>query len=231
MKRALSMTLATLLTWTLMQGSPVGAESLVSSIDGLTLVERNSSGVLFLRLGHRIGGYDAFLIDPVHITYKSDRRRLTDREEGQVETHLLETLEKEILSQGLQIAEAPGPCTLRVGLAVLGVELADLPKSSGASTIMVSSLGRMTLITEYRDSLTSEVQLRFATKRNIKGGWYNPGVRSHRWRKMRGTFDKMMATRHLNLAHATPSIAASEPRLQCQGMMAKHAAAMLIAGQ
>ena len=194
--------------------STFAGEPVTVSVDGLALVQRDATGLLFTRPAHQIGGYDAFLIDSTSILYRSERRRLDTATEDRMRQYLRDALEQELIDRGVPIADAPGPCVMRIGVTVVGLELADVPRDNGgASTTFIRSLGKMTLVTEMRDSMSGEAQLRFATKRNIAGGHYNPGIRSHRWRKIRGTADEMMDSWKLGLTWVAPSIAFCEASL------------------
>ena len=204
-------------------------EPVTVSVDGLELVQRDATGLLFTRPAHQIGGYDAFMIDSIPILYKSERRRLDSATEERMRQYLRDALEQALIDRGVPVAEAPGSCVMRIGVAVVGLELADVPRDNGGSnTTFIRSLGKMTLVTEMRDSLSGEAQLRFATKRKIAGGKFDPGSRTHRWRKIRGTLGKMLDSWEVGFDRVSPAIAASNSHLQCNGVVAARTSEMLL---
>lgn len=189
----------------------------IATADGLIEYTIQDPGVMFVRPGQMIGSYDAFFIDEVGIHYKKNQTPLDLDTENQLIEYFRAALETAIEQGGLPIVDHAGPCVLRLGFSIRELELTELRSASGAATSFVSSLGSMTLMTEFRDSQTGSALVRYGNRHDIEGGMYDPGSRGFRWRRLRDTFDDLMVELNLTLANNVPRLADTGLREECRG--------------
>lgn len=161
-----------------------------STADGLYRVRSNEVGALFVRPLARFSGYDAVLVDPVRVSYKSQPRPGTrlDREPG---NYVLEPAHMERLkgifreefarelarSPDFAVTSEPGPRVLRV-TAHLADFVWEAPPARFRETGLISRTGVATLILDVRDSLTGAVLGRIADRAAIRPLGSGAGGRS-----------------------------------------------------
>jgi hypothetical protein len=183
------------------------ASSGAKSPDGLVEVEIDGPGHLFLRKEHGIGGYDAIAVAQSFVTYRRSSARI-DPDEEEV---YLASLEQAVIdvaeAANVPIADTLGKCVIKVGAGFVNVQLADSDKAD--------VLGRMTLVIEYRDSVSGQSLLRYYAEQYINresGGM-------SREQQIGDSFDRMIegvniiAT--LRAATAVPSL----PKAGCNGSL------------
>jgi len=191
-------------------GAPVpAARSGEMTSDGLMKVETDRRGDFFLREDHGIGGYDAIVVAPSFVNYKRSSNRL----DPDVEVAYLAASEQAVMDAaeeaGAPIVDAPGPCTIAIGVGFLNVELA---RSDTADI-----LGEMVFVIQYQDSVSGEALLRYVEPQLIE----RESDGTSREEQIRISFDRMIAevnvTSALRAATGTPS----GPRPGCQGSLVK----------
>jgi hypothetical protein len=176
--------------------------------DGLVKVEIDMAGILFLRENHGIGSYDAFQIPPADISYKRRSRKLTPELEDDFLAQLEQSLIDSAGDHDIPIDQTPGQCVMQIVIALVNV---DLERSSSAKM-----LGEMTLVMEFRDSISRQTLLRYATQNQIENG----GRQSNRTRQLRDSFDVMLEKMDIGAAFRVAGLADDEIRPGCQGTLA-----------
>jgi hypothetical protein len=188
-------------------GGSVATKNVDTTIDGLTRVETDRPGDLFLRENHGIGGYDAIVVAPSFVSYKRSSAKL----DPDLEVAYLASSEQAILDAaeeaGAPVVRGPAECVLAIGIGFVNVELAR------SDTAQV--LGQMTLVIQYQDSVSGQSLLRYVEAQRIEresGG-------TSREKQIRDSFDRMIAdidiTSALRAATGTPS----PPRPGCGGKL------------
>ncbi len=179
------------------------------TVDGLVETKIDMPGVLFIREDHGIGGYDAFVIPPVAVNYKRTSKRLSQELENELKTLLRDSLTDGATRSGVPIQEKPSKCAMQIGLALYNVSIARRSDTE--------SLGEMTLVMEFRDSISGQPLLRYATKSRIEN---RPGG-GNRVRQLRKGFDRMVAQMDLRNALVAAGLDDKARRPGCEGLMAK----------
>ena len=125
--------------------------------------------VCVCRPDYAFGSYDEFEVGEVVVTLTRgsdvlDRDELEDLKAryAQVMREALTELDR------VEVAER-GPCVVHVNLALVDLDLTRSRKSADSSVSIVSSLGAVTLVIEFRDGQTGEALLRYARRRNLEG--------------------------------------------------------------
>ncbi|MBW2426933.1 MAG: hypothetical protein JRG86_22005 [Deltaproteobacteria bacterium] len=176
-------------------------------------------GVLFVREDHGIGSYDACLIAREGIAYQRGSRRLELEMEEEFKAHLEQSLFDLSEESGIPIVRSPAACVMLVGVALVNV---DLERNDSAQL-----LGEMTLAMEFRDSLSAQPRLRYATRNHIEkdvGG-------SDRRAQLRQSFDEMLARMNVASALQAAGLGDREIREGCEGMLAEIGRGAVAAGQ
>jgi hypothetical protein len=148
--------------------------------DGLHRIESVRVGAVYLKPGARFAGYDAILVDPVTVSYKSPPQRasasnrsrgnfaLSESQMDRLKRSFQEAFEQELeKSEAFQLVTEPGPTALRVSGHIVDL-VVDAPPQRGSDRSFIMSAGEMTLILEVRDSLTREPLARLADRRAIR---------------------------------------------------------------
>jgi len=179
------------------------------TIDDLVQTKIDMPGVLFLLEGHGIGGYDALQLPPAWISYKRGSRKLDPETEKLFLTNLHQTLENLVREAGIAIADSPGNCVMEVRIGLLRV---DIERSS-----FVETAGRLTLALEFRDSLSGQPLLRYATRNEIA----SQGRLGTRRYQIRRTFRRML--RDMNPAEPMRAAGLTNDarRPGCRGVLAE----------
>ncbi len=194
-------------------GTPSGEpkssdEERVTTTDGLVKVDIDVPGVLFLREGHGIGSYDAFLIPAADINYRRRSIKLTPEMEDEFLAQLEQSLIDLAGDADIPIEQTPGECVMQIAIGLVNVEL---QRSSTAKT-----LGTMTLVMEFRDSMSRQTLLRYATQNRVESG----GRRADRSSQLRESFDKMVMDLDIGAALSAAGMGEEEIRPECNGTLA-----------
>lgn len=139
---------------------------------GLALVRKTPRSMLWVRPDHHVGHYDDILITGVGFTYGLGQTELNAQQEGQVRTMLIEAIDAFTEAPSpVGRAFRPGACVVavQVGLKDMRLHISE-SSASGSSTSFVNSFGSATMIIEFRDSMTDQVLIRYASHRGLGGG-------------------------------------------------------------
>ena len=180
-----------------------------TTVDGLVRVDIEGRGNLYLRKDHGIGGYDAIAIAPSFINYRRTSARLDEIDEEVYLVSLEQSLVDIAEDAKVPIENALGNCVIKVGAGFVNV---DLARSDSAKV-----LGRMTLVIEYKDSMSGESLLRYAAEEEIEkmaGG-------SSREEQIGDSFDRMIEEVNLIAALTAATSVPSSPRPGCEGTLVK----------
>jgi hypothetical protein len=180
-----------------------------TTVDGLVRVDIEGRGDLFLRKDHGIGGYDAIAIAPSFINYRRTSARLDEIDEEVYLVSLEQSLVDIAEAAEVPIENALGNCVIKVGAGFVNV---DLARSDSAKV-----LGRMTLVIEYKDSMSGQSLLRYAAQEEIEkidGG-------STREEQIGDSFDRMIEEVNLIAALTAATSVPSPPRPGCEGALVK----------
>jgi hypothetical protein len=190
-------------------------------IAGLMLIETDNHGILFVKPEHFMASYDRVILDPIRITFKKGSPKLSEQETQKLAIHLREATAREIIGLTTdKLVKTPGPCVLRIQTSFADLELPRMTATTDASSTIVSQNGTVTLLHAVRDSLSGELLLHYAERRATPGGQLvGAGAQ---WRRMTGTFDKMLASLQDELVAKVPmSYARSGALAQCKGEVYK----------
>jgi hypothetical protein len=183
----------------------------VVSEDGLYRVEASQVGAAYLRAGASFADYDAVVLDPCSLAYKSppDEKTIFRRAIGnyllnpdssdRMKRLLRESFEREIdRSESFHVAAQAGPGALRISCQIVDL-VWEVPDALGGETFWVKRTGVMTLLLNVSDSDSGTVLVRIADRRAIRpqgealvGGYENRPVNnwaavrqlSERWARM-----------------------------------------------
>jgi hypothetical protein len=140
--------------------------------DGLELARSTKRSVLWVKPDHHLGRYDDVIVQvaPTFL-YAEGETPLDPEQEKEVGDVVRSALAGITTNGPVGVATAPGPCTVVVNVGLKDVRLhsAD-PSVAGASTSFVSSFGSVTLVVEFRDSLSNTPLLRYMAARGLGGG-------------------------------------------------------------
>ena len=138
-------------------GDPV-ASDLRETADGLSQLEIERPGTLFGHEDHRIGGYDAFMVEESSVAYERRSKRFSPA----LEAMFLATLEQSLLDaaegMGVPVVDAPGACVLQVAAELVNVSLAPSSRTE---------IGKLSIVMEMRDSESGDPLLRYVRHEQI----------------------------------------------------------------
>jgi len=180
-----------------------------TTADGLVKAEIDLPGALFIREDHGIGSYDAFVVPSVGVNYKRKSKQLKPEMEEELQTTLRDSLVEAAQAAEIPVLDKPGKCVMQVGLAVYNVNIARNPHAS--------SLGTMTLVMEFRDSVSRQPLLRYAIPNQIA----NRQRSANRNRQLRKGFDEMVQKLDLATALRAAGLGDDQVRPGCNGLLAK----------
>lgn len=183
-----------------------GDRSEISS-DGLRRAEVDLPGVLYLRDGHQIGSFDAFLIPEAIIDYQRYSRKLSNDLEDMFKASLEQSLIDAANDAAVPIVREPGACVLQLGMGLVNV---DLERAS------LSNLGTMTLVMEFRDTLSGDALLRYARDVEIESEAGN----IDRDEQVQAAFDDLVASMQVGRALRAAGLANDDVREGCEGTLA-----------
>ncbi len=191
--------------------SPDSAKSktVTKTVDGLVRVETDSPGVLFLRPDHGIGGYDAIAVAPSFVNYRRRSVRLDPADEEVYLVSLEQAIVDAAEAANVPVVDRVGDCVIKVGAGFVNVELA---RSSRADV-----LGQMTLVIEYRDSMSDQSLLRYAAQERIE----READGTSREEQIARSFDRMIEDVDIITALRKATVVPSQPRPGCEGKLIK----------
>jgi len=131
----------------------------VRPIDGLERLQVSLPGVLEVREDHRIGSYDALLIPPATLSYKRGSPPLTPPAKRAFLSLLRESMIDATRAAAIPVEQAPGPCVMTIDLRVSGLNL--------ELTDRADQLVELTLVMQFRDSMSGMPLLRYATDNRV----------------------------------------------------------------
>lgn len=180
----------------------------LSTVDGLKAQEIDAPGRLFLRDGHQIGAYDAFMISESSIAYDRRSRVLPPS----IEASFLATLEQSLYDAAeesqIPIVDVPGACVMEVEMRLANV-VVDRARAA--------RLGTMTLVMEFRDTQSGEGLLRYATQNSIQ----NEGTGIPRSAQFQRAFDEMVAEMDIAGPLQAAGLTNNATRPGCRGTLAE----------
>jgi hypothetical protein len=131
----------------------------IRPIDGLETVEVSLPGILEVREDHRIGSYDALLIPNASLSYTRGSLLLTLPAKRAFLGLLRESIIEASKAAEIPIQERPGTCVMEIQLRVSGLNL--------EVTDRADQLVEMTLVMQFRDSVSRMPLLRYATENRV----------------------------------------------------------------
>ncbi|MEZ4282580.1 MAG: DUF3313 family protein [Myxococcota bacterium] len=137
--------------------------------DGLELAKSTKRSVLWVKPDHHLGRYDEVIVQVAGFLYADGQSPLSADEEKQVGEMLASTLAGITTDSPVRQTRTPGPCAVVVNVGLKDLRL-HTSEQSGSSTSFVSSFGSVTLVVEFRDSMTDAPLLRFMAARGLGGG-------------------------------------------------------------
>lgn len=185
------------------------------AIDGLERVEIPMPGVLELREDHRIGGYDAFVIPDASLSYKRGSSRLTRDAERVFLKLLKESLIEASEAAVVPIEQEPGACVMEISLTVSRMDL-DVG-------IRADQLAELTLIMQFRDSVSRDPLLRYATVNRVP----NPSEGATHDRQIRRGLDRIVKEMDISRAFRSAGLADDTIIPGCKGTLADRGRAAL----
>lgn len=139
------------------------------SPDGLVRVPSRKPGTLFAKPDHNIGDYDNFLVAEIGLAYAAGQKPLSAQDESRVHQMMADALSSNIRANAFEVVSEPGPCTLRIGFYLTGLEFYE-SAVQGSQKTFVHSYGAVTVVLELRDSLTNQPLVRFGQRRRLGSG-------------------------------------------------------------
>lgn len=138
--------------------------------DGLELARSTKRSVLWVKPDHHLGRYDDVIVNVAGFLYADGQPTLEPAQEKEVGEILQGALAGITANGPVGIATAPGPCVVVVNVGLKDLRLHTADYTAGSSTSFVSSFGSVTLVIEFRDSLTNTPLLRYMAARGLGGG-------------------------------------------------------------
>ncbi len=138
--------------------------------DGLELVRSTKRSVLWVKPDHHLGRYDDVIVKVAGFLYADGQSTLEPAQEKQVGEMLQGALAGITAKGPVGIATAAGPCVVVVNIGLKDLRLHTADYNAGASTSYVSSFGSVTLVVEFRDSMTNTALLRYMAASGLGGG-------------------------------------------------------------
>lgn len=185
-----------------------GSAATTQTVDGLTRTEIDAPGVLFIRDDHGIGSYDAFLIPEATISYRRRSVRLPTQLESAFMASLEQTLIDAAREADIPIVQTPGNCVLQVAMGLTDVDI---------ERTKTRSIGRLTLVMEFRDTLSGQPLLRYATRNTIE----REGTDVPRSEQISVAFDKMVGEMEIAGALRAAGLGEGAIRPGCEGILSK----------
>ena len=149
--------------------------------DGLHRVLTNRVDAAYLKPGARFAGYDALLIDPVRVSYKTEPPprgsvALSPDAVERMKRIFRQCFDRELVESGdFGLAPEPGPSVLRISGRIVNLVVDAIPDRVGEG-YQVNDTGEMTLALDVRDSVTGEPLVRVVDRRAIRPAGAGLGV-------------------------------------------------------
>ena len=185
-----------------------GANGSLTTVDGLHAVEIDMPGQLFIRDDHQIGSYDAFLIPEATISYNRASRRVSPALEVSFVAILEQSLIDAAEASNIPVVQEPGACVLQVGIGVTNLRI---------ERSRIGNIGRMTVVMEFRDTISGEPLLRFAREEAIE----NEGTGTPRNEMLQEALDEIVADLDVSRALRAAGLSDQEVRPGCRGTLAQ----------
>ena len=178
------------------------------------------SGLLFIRPGHNIGGYDQVFFEPIYISYRDGRKALGAKDQAALLT-ALERGERERAEQaGIAIASMRSPCVMSMRFSIVDLDLNEIGSRYMSQTIYVASMGTVTLVVDIWDSKSGKALLRFAQRRKILGGNTLGPPQAVAMSQLKKTLDTMLADFGMQLVRVIPRTRLQPPvSPECKGLL------------
>ena len=180
----------------------------LAATDGLERVDVDLPGVLEVRADHHIGSYDALLIPRPSLGYERQSLRLTREAERVLLTLLRDSIVEASLAAAVPVVDEPARCTMEIDLRVAGFDVQvdhDSPQ-----------LAKLTLVMEFRDSLTRKLLLRYAADDRVPSP---TGDETHDDRIRRG-LDRIVADMNIGGPFRASGFANDTVLPGCKGTLA-----------
>lgn len=143
-------------------------------------LQASGVGAAYVSPGARFASYDAVLIEPLSVAYKSPPRRPSAADEApgnyaldRASTDRLRRIfqrafERELArSRGFSVVTRPGPGVLRISGHIVDL-VWEVPPARGGESSFVLKTGELTLLVDVRDSRTGEPLARIGDRKAIR---------------------------------------------------------------
>jgi hypothetical protein len=207
-KTSLIFAIVSILGCAMFMGAEPISRSRLRAIDGLEQVDAPLPGILELREDHRIGSYDALLFPDPSISYERGSLELSTAAERAFLSLLQESLVTAAQRNGVPIAQERGACVMEVSLRIsrMKIDIAD----------RAQQLAEMTLVMQFRDSMSRASLLRYATENRIP----SPKESSTPDEQMREGLDRIIAEMNIAVAMRETGFANDTILPGCKGTLA-----------
>jgi len=189
--------------------SESASDTLQAHDPALVETEVDMPGVLFVREGHGIGSYDAFLIPPAVLRYRRGSSRLSEGYEQVFKAQLEQTLYDAAEKAEIPIVHEPGACVMVVTIGLLEV---DVERRASADPI-----GELTVAMEFRDSQSGQPLLHYEVAQTVA----NDGSDDEPGEQIIHRFDQMVREMQLAGALRAAGLADDAVRPECDGLLAE----------
>jgi hypothetical protein len=176
--------------------------------EGLERVEADLPGILDVRADHHIGSYDALLIPEASLAYERRSLRLTRDAERVLLAMLRSSIVAASIAAAVPVVDEPARCAMEIDLRVAGFDLQiddDSPQ-----------LAKLTLVMEFRDSMTRQLLLRYAAEDRVPSptGGETPD------RRIRRGLDRVVADMNIAAPFRASGFANDTVLAGCKGTLA-----------
>jgi len=139
------------------------------SPDGLILASTRG-GALYLRRGHKLGGFDRFRLMPFSLGYKQGASPLPERSVLALAHDLRRIVVNGLEASGIELTQQADACTVDVRVYLGNLEVLDRePEPHGAVTSYLSTAGSALLVLEMR-APDGRALLRMGQHHTLRGG-------------------------------------------------------------
>lgn len=179
-----------------------------TTAEGLVRVENSRFDEVYVRPGFDLADYDAVILAPVSISYKSARpdNELNNRQLELMHRYFTEELKGVFIEGGqYMLAEEADSATMRIHAAITDLEI-NVPTDRPAihrNVVFVASSGQMTLVTEIYDAQTGQALVRIKDRRLARNHWHKVTSVSE-WSEVRAAFRywSQIAKDRIDAAHS-----------------------------
>lgn len=212
----LALLTATAAAWSACAG---GAGRSQQTDDGLAKVSTRGPGILYVKPGHPVGSYDDIMLASIGIHYAAGQKELAESDEDVILDGMEATIYERVAA-GFQVAERPGPCTVKLGVYLKDVDFYE-SSGSGAQTRFISSYGAATLVFEFRDSLSDEPLVRYGQRRSFGAGVDAGSLKSMDLKRLATTLERMLEDAGDTLQEALAPEVAGRAAVGCNGLIGR----------